>query len=112
MDDPRKRKPVVVPTKPHATSEAFIGHDAITMMVDESFEDFERRLAEAQDWDGAGLGRLLVPDRKSVRGVPEPQHVEQDANAALVDEFDLPEEYAGDGPNEDDQPWERARRIE
>jgi hypothetical protein len=86
-----KKKPAkpIIKAKP----EAFIGHESMTMLGTESWQDFEKRIKAQEAEQG-----LTAPVPAHV---PEP--VDDESNAAVeeeepkggLDEDSLPEEYEG-----------------
>jgi len=99
--DPKKKPPPARPAPKKPEPEVFIGHDSMTMMGDESFADFERRMDEAKADAGATAAiPAHVPKKAAPRVEDEP--VDDEAPADEHDDL-LPDEYDGDEDAAEDE---------
>jgi hypothetical protein len=94
MADRKKKKKPAPPAPARTKPEAFIGHESMTMMGDETFADFERRMAEDKDSSGTAPVPVHVPAKKSAKAPPGPP-----VPSVVEDEEDVPDE---DEPEADD----------
>lgn len=93
MSPPKKKpaKPII-----KAQPEAFIGHESMTMLGTESWQDFEKRVKAQEAAQGMTAPvPAHVPEEKKEEAPASVEPSEDERQKGGLDEDSLPEEYEG-----------------